>query len=144
MRRMQAAFLWGAGVCAWMVLCYRVNAVSQTAVIIDESVAATAAVDSGAGYMRDAENGIAVDTADGGSVPAKASGRIRTEAGGCINVNTATAAALTALPGIGPVLAERIIEYRVANGRFSCAEDLMKVKGIGPAKYTKIKSRCCF
>jgi competence ComEA-like helix-hairpin-helix protein len=62
----------------------------------------------------------------------------------CIPVNTAGIDALTTLPGIGPVLAERIISFRQEQGRFSCAADLIKVKGIGEAKLKKITGRICF
>jgi competence protein ComEA len=50
---------------------------------------------------------------------------------GKINVNTANENELDRLPGIGPVLASRIVEYRKSNGRFSKCEELLKVKGIG-------------
>ncbi len=48
-----------------------------------------------------------------------------------ININTATAAQLETLPGIGPVLAQRIIDYRTANGSFPSVEALLGVSGIG-------------
>ena len=48
-----------------------------------------------------------------------------------LNINTATAAELEALPGIGPVLAERIIAYRQEHGDFTTTEQLLLVKGIG-------------
>jgi len=48
-----------------------------------------------------------------------------------IDINKASAAALDLLPGIGPVLAERIIEYRKENGDFQLPEDLLSVEGIG-------------
>jgi len=51
-----------------------------------------------------------------------------------VNVNTANADELEKLPGIGPAMAERIIEYRKKNGPFSAADDLDDVEGIGPAK----------
>ena len=50
---------------------------------------------------------------------------------GLININTATAAQLDTLPGIGPVLAQRIIDYRQANGPFTSLSQLMLVEGIG-------------
>jgi comEA protein len=56
-----------------------------------------------------------------------------------ININSALAADLTRLPGIGEVMAERIIEYRESNGSFKKTEDIMKVKGIGEKKFEKIK-----
>ena len=48
-----------------------------------------------------------------------------------ININTANADALDTLPGIGPVKAQRIIEYREKNGEFEVIEDIMNVDGIG-------------
>src|SRR4029079_3275696 len=55
-----------------------------------------------------------------------------------VNINTASTAELDGLPGIGQSLAERIAEYRTANGGFKTVEDLQNVKGIGPALFTKI------
>lgn len=62
----------------------------------------------------------------------------------CVNVNTADAGDLVTLQGIGPVLAQRIIEFRAANGKFNQASDLVKVKGIGAGKLKKISDRICF
>lgn len=58
---------------------------------------------------------------------------------GRVNINTATVAELDALPGIGPALALRIVEFRSANGRFERPEQLMDVSGIGPKKYAALK-----
>ena len=51
-----------------------------------------------------------------------------------VNINTADADTLTALPGIGQVLAERILAYRQQNGSFRAVEEIMKVEGIGEKK----------
>lgn len=57
---------------------------------------------------------------------------------GKININTATEEALTYLPGIGEVLAKRIVEYREENGLFTQVTDLLNVNGIGTGKLNKI------
>ena len=57
-----------------------------------------------------------------------------------LDLNTATAAQLDALPGIGATLAQRIVDYRAANGNFRCVEDIMKVSGIGAGKFEKIQN----
>ena len=56
-----------------------------------------------------------------------------------ININTASALELEALPAIGPVTAQAIVDYRTANGNFRSVEEIVKVKGIGPATLEKIK-----
>lgn len=50
---------------------------------------------------------------------------------GLVHLNTAEASELEELPGVGPVLADRIVEYRERNGPFEVAEDLLEVPGIG-------------
>ena len=56
-----------------------------------------------------------------------------------LDLNTATAEELQELPGIGEVIAQRIIDYRELCGRFLDPEQLMEVDGIGQAKYEKLR-----
>jgi comEA protein len=58
-----------------------------------------------------------------------------------INLNTATVKELILLPGIGEVMAKRIVEYRIKNKSFKTKEEIMNVKGIGKAKFEKIKDK---
>ncbi len=62
-------------------------------------------------------------------------------AGEKINVNTATSKQLQGLPGIGAVVAQRIIDYRTQKGPFASAEDLLQVKGIGSQTLAKIRNQ---
>lgn len=58
---------------------------------------------------------------------------------GQVPINTATAEQLDQLPGIGPALAKRIIDYRTEHGPFTSVDDLTNVRGIGPALMEKIR-----
>ena len=60
---------------------------------------------------------------------------------GPININRATARQLDALDGVGPVIAQRIVDYRKLNGSFLTIDDLQKVSGIGAAKFAQIKAK---
>ncbi len=59
---------------------------------------------------------------------------------GPVNLNSATAAQLDALPGVGPVLAQHILDWRTAHGQFTSIDQLREVSGIGEAKYADLKS----
>ncbi|MCW3841813.1 helix-hairpin-helix domain-containing protein [Micromonospora yasonensis] len=59
--------------------------------------------------------------------------------GGPVNLNTATLAQLDALPGVGPVLAQRILDHREQHGGFRSVSDLRQVDGIGDARYEQLK-----
>jgi competence protein ComEA len=59
--------------------------------------------------------------------------------GELVNLNTATPADLDALPGVGPVLAQRIIDHRTRAGSYTAVSDLRKVDGIGSARYEQLK-----
>ncbi len=56
-----------------------------------------------------------------------------------VNLNTATAAQLEALPGVGAKTAQRILDYRQKSGGFKKIEELMNVKGIGEKSFVKLK-----
>jgi competence protein ComEA len=58
-----------------------------------------------------------------------------------ININTAEAWLLESLPGIGETLAQKIVDYRIANGYFQRIEDLKNVRDIGPVVFDKIKDK---
>lgn len=60
-----------------------------------------------------------------------------------VNINSANQEELETLPGVGPSLAVRIIEYRNSNGKFEKVEDVQNVKGIGDSKFTNIKEYIC-
>ena len=63
--------------------------------------------------------------------------------GALVNINTADLQALDALPGIGPSTAQKIIDYRETEGAFQDIADLKKIKGIGEAKFAKLKDKIC-
>jgi len=62
-------------------------------------------------------------------------------AAGPVDVNAASAEELDSLPGIGPALAKRIIDYRQEHGPFAKVDDLLAVKGVGPKMLAKIRDR---
>jgi len=62
---------------------------------------------------------------------------------GLININTASQSLLEELPGIGPAMSQRIIDYRTQNGGFATIEDVQKVSGIGEKRYAQIKDLIC-
>jgi competence protein ComEA len=59
---------------------------------------------------------------------------------GPVNLNTATEAQLDTLPGVGPVLAQHILDWRNAHGQFTSVDQLREVSGIGEAKFADLKS----
>jgi competence protein ComEA len=69
----------------------------------------------------------------------RSSAKTSTATTSIVNINTASAAELDALPGIGAKMAERIVEYRQKNGPFKKVEDLMNVRGVGEKNFLKLK-----
>jgi competence protein ComEA len=128
--------MWAAGLAFWLLFAYRLDSRSQPSEAIEaRGPAGPMLSDSCA-----AAQGVA---ADSGASPADArAGPGGSE--GCVKVNSADSAGLVALPGVGPVLASRIVEYRATHGAFGSADDLIKVKGIGPAKLAKMRTHICF
>ena len=57
-----------------------------------------------------------------------------------VNLNRASADELQALPGVGPVLAQRMVEWRKAHGRYRTVDDLQEVKGIGKKRMEQLRS----
>lgn len=79
-----------------------------------------------------------------GMEPAQVSAPAATGVGGAVpgakvNLNTATAEQLDTLPGVGPVTAQAILDWREENGRFGSVEDLLDVKGIGDATLDELR-----
>lgn len=58
-----------------------------------------------------------------------------------ININTADLSALQEIPGVGPATAEKIISYRIENGKFNTIEDIKNVSGIGDKTFEKMKKK---
>lgn len=75
------------------------------------------------------------EAAPGGAGGGGASG----SAGGKVNINSASESELESLPGIGPTLAQRIVDYRTQHGPFHDVKDLLKVEGIGDKKFASLK-----
>ena len=88
---------------------------------------------------------LAALVADGEQIVVPGPGESSPAAGGSgeqkIHLNAATAAELDALPGLGPVIAERIVSFREENGPFQALEDLLDVPGIGEAKLADLRDR---
>jgi competence protein ComEA len=78
-------------------------------------------------------------SADGVVVAISSGGSGGADSGPGIGLNTATATELEALPGVGPVLAERIVAWRTANGVFHSADELSEVSGIGDSILEQIR-----
>jgi competence protein ComEA len=73
------------------------------------------------------------------SLPSSAITTVDSTPGELININTASASELDLLPGIGPSLANKIIEHRQSYGPFTSIEDIINVSGIGPAKFEELR-----
>lgn len=82
---------------------------------------------------------VAVGLTAAAAAPAAGAGAAPAGPAGPVDLNTATVEQLQTLPGIGPVLAQRIIDYRTAHGPFTSVDGLQQVGGIGPSKFSQLK-----
>jgi competence protein ComEA len=80
-----------------------------------------------------------VGAADGAGTAGAAGGGTSPTAGGPVDLNAATESELDVLPGVGPSTASAIVAHREANGPFSRVDDLLEVRGIGPAKLEALR-----
>lgn len=127
---------------------YRMAEGSRAADALEEAGGATsdamvddinlaARLKDGEKLMVPAKVGIAADT---GTEQQSPTGCFSPAAGPCpVNINTAGRAELETLPGIGPVYAGRILDYRSKNGPFSSVDELESVPGIGPRKLESLE-----
>jgi competence protein ComEA len=76
-----------------------------------------------------------------GGEPVNPAGPAPPPATALVNLNTATSEQLQTLPGVGPVLAERILAFRVQRGGFTAVSQLRQVSGIGDARFAELKDR---
>lgn len=108
--------------------------------IVAEAVAAAGGARSGAlldriNLSRVVGDGELIEVPGPGAPSAAEGGSVD----GLVSVNSASATDLEALPGVGPVLAERIVQHREEVGRFETVEDLLDVTGIGEAKLSSVR-----
>ncbi|HYN92893.1 MAG TPA: ComEA family DNA-binding protein, partial [Pilimelia sp.] len=84
---------------------------------------------------------VGVTPPPGVALPGGAAPAARTAGGppGKVNLNTATLAELDALPGVGPVLAQRILDHRARDGAYRAVSDLREVDGIGEARFEQLR-----
>jgi competence protein ComEA len=88
-----------------------------------------------------ADGGGTSGTSGGGAAGASGTGGSSGAPGDLVNINTATFDQLLALPGVGEVLAQRILDYRTEHGPFGSVDELLNVSGIGESKLADIKPK---
>ncbi len=98
-------------------------------ILVPEKAAAQGQAGGGAGALAAAASGGTAAGSLGPAIP-----------GALVNINTASLAELDVLQGVGPSTAQKIIDYRTANGPFARIEDLMDVSGIGEARFAALQA----
>jgi len=128
---------------------YVCGAVNRPGVVrLQEGSRADAALEAAGGFRGDAKTdyvNLAAKVEDGQKIYVPTEDETTAESeesleDGLININTADAALLCTLPGIGEARAQDILRYREENGLFETCEDIMKVPGIKNSVYSKIKN----
>ncbi|MBC9785012.1 ComEA family DNA-binding protein [Heliobacterium chlorum] len=119
-----------------------VEAINRAALLTDGRQLVVPALRSENGSAESLKNGQAAGaTTSGGTSRALSKGSSGGSgyAAAIININSADASELDKLPGVGPALAQRILQYRETKGPFQRVEDIQNVPGIGPKKYNDMK-----
>ena len=113
---------------------YRLREGKRVADAVARAGGATAPADT-------ASINLAAPLADGMQVvvPRKVAGGSAPAVGGRVSLSSATAAELDGLPGIGPVTAQKILDYRAQHGGFRSVDDLDAIPGIGPARIEQLR-----
>ncbi|MDD4170435.1 MAG: helix-hairpin-helix domain-containing protein [Desulfotomaculaceae bacterium] len=93
------------------------------------------------GYTTGASRELTSETGRNPYIPSQGANSAVSAADGLVNINTANLSQLDTLPGIGPAIAQRIIQYRETNGPFNTVEDLKNVSGIGDKKFESLKDK---
>jgi len=97
-------------------------------------------IDAAGGFTSNADQGsvnLSATLKDGAQIHVYRTGEVPQK----VNINTAEVWLLESLPGIGETLAQRIVDYRIANGYFQSVDDLKQVDGIGASVFEKIKDK---
>lgn len=144
--------MWGIGSIFWIVLVIQIVLAKSETVIIKadsnktsiHSVLETATSESTSVNISDSTVEKNDKTSESISEDHTTNDNHLNKKDACINVNSAKVDELVSLQGIGPVIAQRIVEFRKENRNFKDASDLIKVKGIGEGKLKKIKDHICF
>ncbi|MGH2752976.1 MAG: ComEA family DNA-binding protein [Actinomycetota bacterium] len=84
-------------------------------------------------------DGLKVEVPRRGAAPAPSASSTAAAGGGAVSLNSADASVLESIPGIGPVKAAAIVQYRTENGAFTSLDQLLEVSGIGPATLESIR-----